>query len=195
MTVPEMRSRRAGDVLLAMGWLMSVALVIGGLYFGIPWLLESIPSPGLAVGAVLLFVPAISSLTLLFQGRIRPSLSTLWLVFLEELAGLLFELLSIVLVLPIVTLSMAIAAISAVLVVFIIGFALVCLQDVVGIELGVARGLHDLGPFGLILLGLLVLLGILLAIRRCGEKGTESLAGRCLAWRRAILGKLRRHRA
>jgi len=190
-----MRSRRAGDVLLAMGWLLSVALVIGCLYCGIPWLLESIPSPGLAIGAVLLFVPAISSLTLLFQGRVRPSLSNLWLVFLEEFAGLLFELLSIALVLPLVALSMTIAVIGALLAVFTIGFALVCLQDIAGIELGVALVLRDLGPYGLIVLGLLVLLGILLAVRRCGEKGTESLADRCLAWRRAILGRLRRHRA
>ena len=182
-------------MLLAMGWLISVALVIGCLCFWIPWLLESVPSPGLAVGAVLLLVPAISSLTLLFQGRIHPSLGNLWLVFLEELASLVFELLSIVLVLPLVALRMAIAVIAALLAVFTIGFALVCLQDIAGIELGVALGIRDLGPFGLMVLGPLVLLGILLAVRRHGEKGTESLADRCFAWRRAIRGRLRRHRA
>ena len=145
---PQERAERTDSlresVGLVLGVLSSVALVIATIYYGIPALLKTITYPALAILGVILLVPAIPTLSLVLQKRMSVSLCVFLGHYLRELFDLAFDLLFIILVLPLVFLDLVKIAGAGLVVAMLIGYVLYLVQEKLDVDLGIHLSRADI---------------------------------------------------
>jgi hypothetical protein len=139
----------------ALGMLLSIALVMLGLFVAVPYLFR-IFHPALAYIAFILLAPAFPSISTILQGEQRPSFITFWVLYIIDLISLLFQLFILLMFIPNILLSIGLIFSAMFFVVDVIGIILWLLRFVAGLD--IASGL-DRASINLILIGFPATLG------------------------------------
>jgi len=184
------------DDAAVMGWgyAASIALVVVGVFVGLPTILGTFRHPVMGWGLIVILVPIIPALCVIFQRQAR--LRALWWLYLGELAGLLFDLFFILMILPVIGGTIFFILMGVVAVAIVLGSIAWAIQEWLGIYLGVGVSGRDvLGYLG-ILAGLLVGGGLLYFLAQVLKGPSDSLLDAFVDLRlrvRAAIEKRRRN--
>ena len=158
------------------GLVLSIIFVTVGLYLLLTGV-NRIANPALGLGLLVLIVPLFPAVSAILQGESRPTARSTALLYLYELATLVFDLLALVMSVPVISLGVLSVIAAMLLVVAVIGLALWALKY--GAHLDIAPGIEKDGHFIILALAAgsaTYLLAWYLA-NRYAARGARSLPG------------------
>jgi len=188
-----MSRERWDDTKSALGYLASIALVVGALVWGLPHLIGRMPNIVLAILALALVAPLIGVVALVLQGRLDPRPLSVWRAYLLDLVALFFELLFIVLIVPVIAFQLVMilgGVFGAALLIGLFGFAL---QELLGFDLQIAIGWRDAIAYTRILIGVVLGEALLYALYKALNSKGENLVDSFVDLNQSVLERLRPH--